>query len=49
MTFAGWVMIGFWLGFLMYGVVTWALNKSFEQLQDIENIELDELDRDNVG
>ena len=49
MTFAGWVMIGFWLGFLMYGVVTWALHKSFEQLQDIENIELDELDRDNVG
>ena len=49
MTLAGWVMIGFWLGFLMYGVASWALNKSFEQLQDIENIELDELDRDNVG
>ena len=49
MTLAGWVMIGFWVGFLMYGVVVWALHKSFEQLQDIENIELDELDRDNVG
>tara|TARA_S200002703_G_scaffold107850_1_gene93704 strand:+ start:183 stop:323 length:141 start_codon:yes stop_codon:yes gene_type:complete len=46
MTLAGWVMILFWLGFLLYGVVAWALHKSFEQLQDIE---LDELDRDNIN
>ena len=48
MTLAGWVMILFWLGFLMYGVVMWALNKTFVQLDDIEKIELDELDRDNI-
>jgi len=48
-TFAGWVMISFWLGFLIYGVVVWALNKTFVQLQDIEKIELDELDRDNIN
>jgi len=47
MTFAGWVMIAFWLGFLLYGVVAWALNKSFEQLQDIE-MKLDEQDKDNI-
>ena len=49
MTLAGWVMITFWVGFLMYGVVMWALNKTFVQLKDIENIELDELDRDNIN
>ena len=49
MTLAGWVMILFWLGFLMYGIVMWGLNKTFEQLNDIENIELDELDRDNIN
>jgi len=45
MTFAGWVMILFWLGFLFYGIVMWALHKTFEQLNDIERIELDELDK----
>ena len=49
MTLAGWVMILFWLGFLIYGVVMWALNKTFVQLDDIEKIELDELDRDNIN
>jgi len=49
MTFAGWVMILFWVGFLMYGIVVWALSKTFQQLQDIEKIELDELDRDNIN
>ena len=49
MTLAGWVMIVFWLGFLIYGVVVWALNKTFQQLNDIEKIELDELDRDNIN
>ena len=49
MTLAGWVMILFWLGFLMYGIVMWGLNKTFEQLNDVENIELDELDRDNIN
>ena len=49
MTLAGWVMILFWLGFLIYGIVMWALNKTFVQLDDIEKIELDELDRDNIN
>jgi len=49
MTFAGWVMILFWLGFLMFGIVSWAINRTFRQLQDIEKIELDELDRDNIN
>jgi len=49
MTFAGWVMILFWLGFLMFGIVSWAINRTFVQLQDIERIELDELDRDNIN
>ncbi len=49
MTLAGWVMIMFWVGFLMYGVISWALNKTFVQLKDIENIELDEMDRDNIN
>lgn len=49
MTLAGGVMITFWLGFLMYGIVVWAINKSFVQLNDIEKIELDELDRDNIN
>jgi hypothetical protein len=49
MTLAGWVVMGFWLGFLIYGVMVWALSKTFEQLNDIENIELDELDRDNIN
>ena len=49
MTLAGWVMILFWLGFLIYGVVMWAINRTFVQLDDIEKIELDELDRDNIN
>ena len=49
MTLAGWIMILFWLGFLLYGVVTWAISRTFVQLQDIEKIELDELDRDNIN
>jgi len=49
MNLAGWIMIVFWVGFLMYGIVVWALNKTFVQLQDIERIELDELDRDNIN
>ena len=49
MTFAGWVMILFWLGFLLFGIVSWAINRTFRQLQDIEKIELDELDRDNIN
>jgi len=40
------VLILFWSGFLLYGVMVWALNKSFEQLH---NIELDEIDRDNIN
>jgi hypothetical protein len=39
------VLILFWSGFLLYGVMVWALNKSFEQLHDIE---LDEIDRENI-
>jgi len=49
MTLVGWVMIVFWIGFLMFGMVSWAINKTFVQLQDIERIELDELDRDNIN
>ena len=46
MTFAGWVMILFWVGFLMYGIVVWALSKTFQQLNDIK---LDEFDRDDIN
>ena len=53
MTLAGYIMIMFWVGFLLYGMASWAINKTFQQLQDIEsrmeNIELDELDRDNIN
>ena len=49
MTLAGWIMILFWVGFLLYGVVSWAISRTFVQLQDIERIELDELDRDNIN
>ena len=49
MTLAGWVMISFWVGFLLYGVVSWAINRTFVQLQDIDKIELDEIDRDNIN
>ena len=50
MTLAGYIMIMFWVGFLLYGIVSWAINKTFNQLsQDIEMIELDELDRDNIN
>ena len=49
MTFAGWVMMVFWVGFLLFGIVSWAINRTFRQLQDIEKIELDELDRDNIN
>jgi len=48
MTLVGWVMIVFWVGLLMFGMVIWALNKTFVQLQDIEKIELDEIDGDNI-
>ena len=49
MTLAGWIMIVFWVGFLLFGIVSWAINRTFQQLQDIERIELDELDRDNIN
>ena len=48
MTLAGWIMIVFWIGFLLFGIVSWAINRTFQQLQDIERIELDELDKDNI-
>jgi len=48
MNLAGWIMIVFWVGFLLFGIISWALNKTFKQIQDIESIELDELDRDNI-
>jgi len=50
MTLAGYFMMMFWVGFLLYGIVSWAISKTFSQLnQDIQNIELDELDRDNIN
>ena len=49
MTLAGWIMMVFWVGFLLFGIVSWAINRTFRQLQDIERIELDELDRDNIN
>ena len=49
MTLAGYIMIMFWVGFLFYGVATWAISRTFVQLKDIEKIELDELDRDNIN
>ena len=48
MTLAGYIMIMFWVGFLLYGVVSWEINKTFQQL-NIDKIELDELDRDNIN
>ena len=48
MTLAGLVMISFWVGFLLYGVISWAINKTFGQLNDLE-VELDEMDRDNIN
>ena len=48
MNLAGWIMIVFWIGFLLFGIVSWAINRTFQQLQDIERIELDELDKDNI-
>ena len=45
MTFAGWVMIVFWVGFLLYGMVSWAINKTFKQIQ---NIDMDEDDIQNI-
>ena len=47
MTLAGWIMIVFWIGFLLFGVVSWALNKTFGQIQDIE-MDLDEEDIRNI-
>tara|TARA_R100000005_G_scaffold68239_1_gene36216 strand:- start:347 stop:493 length:147 start_codon:yes stop_codon:yes gene_type:complete len=48
MTLAGYIMIMFWVGFLLYGIVSWAMNKTFQQL-NIDRIELDEMDRDNIN
>ena len=48
MTLAGLVMISFWVGFLLYGIISWAINKTFGQLNDLE-VELDEMDRDNIN
>lgn len=45
MTFAGWVMMVFWVGFLLYGMVSWAINKTFKQIQDID---MDEDDIQNI-
>ena len=39
------ILIVFWLGFLIYGVAAWAVNKSFEQLQDID---MDDDDIQNI-
>ena len=47
MTLAGWIMIVFWIGFLLFGIVSWALNKTFRQIQDIE-MDLDEEDIRNI-
>ena len=49
MTLAGYIMIMFWIGLVLYGVVSWAISRTFVQLRDIEKIELDELDRDNIS
>ena len=49
MTLAGYFMMMFWVGFLLYGIVSWAISRTFVQLKDIERIELDELDRDNIN
>ena len=48
MTLVGWVMIVFWVGFLLMGIVSWAVNKTFSQLKDIDKIELEEIDGDNI-
>ena len=47
MTLAGWIMIVFWIGFLLFGIVSWALSKTFGQIKDIE-LDLDEEDIRNI-
>jgi len=46
---AAWILGLFWISLLITAVISWAVNKTFNQLnQDIVNIELDEIDKDNI-
>ena len=48
MNLAAWILGFFWIGLLCVAVISWAVNRTFRQIQDIEMIELDELDKDNI-
>jgi len=38
-----------WVSFVVFMIGAWAIKSTFVQLNDIEKIELDELDRDNIN
>lgn len=47
MNLAAWILGFFWIGFLLFGIISWAINRTFGQLNDLE-VEFDEIDKDNV-
>jgi len=49
MNIAAMLLFAIWCGFVVVLVMGWAIKSTFVQLRDIEKIELDELDRDNIG
>ena len=49
MNLAAWILGLFWMSLLVVAIISWAVNRTFVQLDDIERIELDELDRDNIN
>ena len=48
MNLAAWILGLFWVGLLLVAIISWAVNRTFGQLNDLE-VELDELDRDNIN
>ena len=48
MNLAAWILGLFWIGLLCVAIISWAVNRTFGQLNDLE-VELDELDRDNIN
>ena len=49
MNIAAMLMFLIWCGLVVSIIMSWAIKSTFVQLRDIEKIELDELDRDNIG
>ena len=48
MNLAAWILGLFWMSLLVVAIISWAVNRTFGQLNDLE-VELDELDRDNIN